>query len=92
LPNLSIYLYNGDWDSTVPFTNTLQNLDRLGLVQNGSLDPLFDVKKEQHVGFSRTFVQGGRKLTFWSIKGAGLRGAEWKGETVYEMFRMMVGR
>jgi hypothetical protein len=43
------------------------------------MTPLFDEKQEQHVGFSRTFVQGNRKLLLWTIKGAGLRGPILKG-------------
>lgn len=51
MPNLAIYLYSGDWDDTVPYTNTMMNLERLGMRQNGSMTPILDDKKEQHLGF-----------------------------------------
>jgi len=34
--NIKIYLFNGDWDDVVPFTDTYKNLERLGLKVQGS--------------------------------------------------------
>jgi hypothetical protein len=33
---IKIYLFNGDWDDVVPFTDTYKNLERLGLKVQGS--------------------------------------------------------
>jgi hypothetical protein len=91
VPGVSIYFYNGDWDATVPFTDTLKNLERLGMRQNGTLTPIIDTAS-QHVGFSRTFLHGTRQLTLWTVKGAGLKGPLQKGATLYTLYKTMLGR
>jgi len=38
---MKIYLYNGDWDDAIPFTDTNKNLNRLGVKIQGSPTPWF---------------------------------------------------
>lgn len=37
--DLKIYLFSGDWDDVIPFSDTLKNIKRLGLNQIGLSEP-----------------------------------------------------
>ncbi len=68
--SLKISLYSGDWDDLVPITYTIENLERLGLRQNGTVTHWTN-SKNQHVGFKRTYIQNSRLVKLYVIKGAG---------------------
>ena len=71
LPNLlksglKVYLYSGDWDDVVPFTDTYQNLYLMNLRQQGNMQPW--IINDQHAGFIKVFSYN---LTVFLVKGAG---------------------
>jgi hypothetical protein len=63
---IKIYFFSGDWDDVIPFTDTLKNINRLGLKQEGSQIPW--KIGTQHIGFIRTY---NARYKFYIIKGAG---------------------
>lgn len=64
--DVKIYLFNGDWDSVVPFGDTVKNLMRLGVRQQIPTAPWSS--GDQHAGFNKTYDYG---LSFYTVKGAG---------------------
>ena len=63
---LKVYLYTGDWDSYVPFSDTFRNIELMGLKLQGGLTPW--IINDQHAGFIRTYSFN---LTVFQVKGAG---------------------
>jgi serine carboxypeptidase-like clade 2 len=63
---LKVFIFSGDWDDVVPFTDTIRNLLKTGLKMQGVPAPW--KIKEQHFGFIRTYTYG---LKFYQVKGAG---------------------
>jgi hypothetical protein len=61
-----VYIYSGDWDATVPFTDTIKNLNRLALKQDGLQTP-WSVGG-QHAGFLKKYNFG---VNYFLVKGAG---------------------
>lgn len=66
---IKVFLYTGDWDSVVPFTDTFKNLERMSLKLQGSQLPwLIGTTDKQHAGFYRIYSYN---LTVYQVKGAG---------------------
>lgn len=61
-----MFIYTGDWDSVVPFTDTLKNILGMNIRQQGNMIPW--MVGEQHAGFIRTYSYN---LTVYHVKGAG---------------------
>lgn len=59
-----LILFNGDWDSVVPFSNTMRNIEKLRLQPTDTYKPFF--VNDQHAGWTQ--IYGG--LIFYRIKGA----------------------
>jgi hypothetical protein len=75
LNQIKVYFFSGDWDDVCPFTDTLKNLDRIGLKQDGIQTPLKIDKR--HIGFVRSYQN--KKLTkFFLLKGAGHEAVAYK--------------
>ena len=70
--DVKIYYVSGDWDDVVPFTNTLDNLYKMGLTQT-ALDPW--IIGSQNIGMKRTFTNedadNKKNIKFWMVKKAG---------------------
>ena len=32
---IKVYFFSGDWDDVIPFTDTIKNIDRIGLKPDG---------------------------------------------------------
>lgn len=79
--NIRVYLFNGDIDSVVPFTDTLQNLEKLTFKQSGG-SRSWKIA-EQNVGMKKTFTYGDKTLKFWTVKGAGHEVPQYKREVAY---------
>lgn len=77
---LKVYLYTGDWDDVVPFTDTLDNLFLMNLRQQGSMQPW--IIDDQHAGFIRTYSYN---LTVFHIKGAGHEVPLYQRERAFKM-------
>ena len=78
---LKVYIYTGDWDSVVPFTDTYKNLLRLNLRLQDDLKPW--LINDQHVGFIRNYSYN---VTVYQIKGAGHEAPLYQRERTYRMF------
>ena len=63
---VKVFLYNGDWDDVVPFTDNYKNIYRMGLKLQGN--PVPWTVNNQHAGFIKTYSYG---LKFYLVKGAG---------------------
>lgn len=61
-----MFIYTGDWDSVVPFTDTYKNILSMNFRQQGSMMPW--MVGEQHADFIRTYSYN---LTVYHVKGAG---------------------
>ncbi len=68
LNQIKVYLFSGDWDDVVPFTDTLKNIERMGLQQDGPQTPW--KIGTQHIGFIRNY-KNRKNFKFFIIKGAG---------------------
>jgi serine carboxypeptidase-like clade 2 len=78
---LKVYLYTGDWDDVVPFTDTYFNLNQMGLRLQGGLAPW--LIGDQHAGFIRKYSFG---LTVYQVKGAGHEVPLYQRERAFRMF------
>jgi hypothetical protein len=82
---IKIYFFSGDWDDVIPFTDTVKNINRLGLIQDDLQVPWkFGT---QHVGFIRTY---NKRIKYFIVKGAGHEAVAYKPEVTYRMFEMFV--
>lgn len=63
---LKVFIFSGDWDDVVPFTDTIRNMYKMGLKMQGT--PVPWKIKDQHVGFIRNYSYG---LKLYIVKGAG---------------------
>lgn len=79
---IKVYLFSGDWDDVVPFTDTFKNLGRLGLKVQGTQTPF--MVGGQHAGFKKRYSQG---LIFYLIKGAAHEVPLYQRERAYQMFK-----
>ena len=78
---VKIYLFTGDWDDVVPFTDTYRNLNLMGLRLQGGIAPW--LIGDQHAGFIRTYSYG---LTVYQVKGAGHEVPLYQRERAFRMF------
>lgn len=62
--DIHIVMYNGDWDSVVPFTDTIKNLEKLNLKDEYLYTPM--ILNGQHVGFTQLYSG----MNFVVVKGA----------------------
>ena len=82
---LKVYLFTGDWDDVVPFTDTYMNLQKMGLqLQRGLLPWLV---AEQHAGFIRNYSYG---LVVFHVKAAGHEVPLYQRERAFRMFEKFV--
>ena len=88
MKDLKIYLFSGDWDDVIPFTDTLKNIDRIGLKQDGPQIPM--KINSQHVGFQRNYVNK-PNFKFFIIKGAGHESVAYKPEAAQIILKMFLG-
>jgi len=82
---LKVYLYNGDLDSVVPYTDTYKNLYKLGLKMQGKLTPW--KVDNQHAGFSKKYTLG---LNFYLVKGAGHQAPLYQRSRMYNLFEKFI--
>lgn len=78
---IKVFIYTGDWDDVVPFTDTYKNLERMSLKLQGGLTPW--IIDEQHAGFIRTYSYN---LKVYQVKGAGHEVPLYQRERAYIMF------
>lgn len=84
---LRVYLFSGDWDDVVPFTDTYKNIYKMGLKQYGPTKPM--TLKAQHIGFKKEYKYGKEDkevLRFYLIKGAGHEVPMYQRERSYHVF------
>lgn len=62
--DIHIILYNGDWDSTVPYIDTLKNFEKLNLKESKVYSPI--MLNGQNIGFSQIYSG----IIFNILKGA----------------------
>lgn len=62
---VKIWLYSGDWDDVVPYTDTLKNLKNMRILPAGPYKSWFI--GEDHAGFFQVY----NYLTLITVKGAG---------------------
>ena len=86
--NITVYLYSGDWDDTIPFTYSLDNIERLLMKEDGELEPW--KVGIQHAGFKRKYRYGERKMKFWTVKGAGHEVPIYQRERIYEVLKSLL--
>ena len=77
--NIKVFLYSGDWDDAVPFTDTLANINKMNLRMN-SMTPW--KINEQHVGFNRSYSYN---VSYYHVKGAGQSVPMYKREASFRM-------
>lgn len=82
---LKTYLYNGDWDSVIPFTDTYENIYKLGLRMQGKLTPW--TVDNQHAGFLKKYSYG---LTFYLVKGAGHQAPLYQRSRTYKLYEKFI--
>lgn len=82
LNKLKVFLFNGDWDGIVPLLDTLKNMDKLALKQQGRSVP-WSVGG-QHAGFIRTYTNN---FKIYTIKGAGHSAPQFQRERAYDMLQ-----
>lgn len=63
---LRVWLFSGDWDDVVPFTDTEKNVDKFNRNKAGDWSS-WNVG-DQHAGFYQVYDKG---LTVITVKGAG---------------------
>lgn len=78
---LKIFLYTGDWDDYVPFSDTYSNLELMGLKMQGKLTPW--IINDQHAGFIRNYSFN---LTVYQVKGAGHMAPLYQRERSFRLF------
>lgn len=79
-PAIKVWLYNGDWDNVIPYTDTINNLKVLRRRTAGTIEPWFI--GEKHAGFYQLYDS----LNFITIKGAGHEVPKFKPAASYQMF------
>ena len=84
--HLSIYLYNGDWDSVVPFRDTIKNIYGLKLSESKPYSSIF--LDDQHIGFNQ-YYDG---IHFMLVKGASHQVPQSKRAAAYHIFESVVGQ
>ncbi len=65
---IKVYFFSGDFDDVIPFTDTVKNIERMGLQPDGIQTPL--KLGVQHAGFIRSY-KNKKNVKFFIIKGAG---------------------
>ena len=64
--NTRVWLFNGDFDDVVPFTDTEKNMNKLGFEKEEGWTPW--IVDHQHGGFYQTYSNN---FTVITVKGAG---------------------
>jgi len=77
---IRIWLYSGDWDDVVPFTDTEKNVYKLNRPKQGDWTP-WNVG-DQHAGFYQTYD----RLTTITVKAAGHMVPQNQPKASYQMF------
>jgi serine carboxypeptidase-like clade 2 len=77
---IKVWLYSGDWDDVVPYTDTVYNLNLLRRKKIGNQEPWF--VGEKNAGFYQLYDS----LTLITFKGAGHWVPYFKREESYQMF------
>lgn len=72
---IKVYFFSGDWDDVIPYTDTIKNLERMGLQQDGLQTPW--KKGTQHIGFIRSY-QKKSNVKLFILKGAGHEAVAYK--------------
>lgn len=85
LEDLNIYLYNGDWDSVVPFGDTIKNIEGLKLSESKPYSPIF--LDDQHIGFNQLYDG----IHFMLVKGASHQVPQTKRASAYHIFESVIG-
>lgn len=78
---VKVFLYSGDWDDAVPFTDNYKSLYKMGVKLVGNVQP-WNVSN-QHAGFIKTYTYG---LKFYLVKGAGHEVPMYQRERSYKVF------
>ena len=78
---LKVYIFTGDWDDVVPFSDTYINLERMGLKLQKGVAPW--VIGDQHAGFIRSYSYG---LVVYQVKGAGHEVPLYQRERAFRLF------
>jgi len=60
-----VWLYSGDWDDQVPYTDTVYHIKELGRKKQGNQEPWF--VGDVHAGFYQLYDA----LTLITVKGSG---------------------
>ena len=76
-----IVVYSGDWDSVVPYIDTIKNLKRLNLEESPTYTPWFT--DGQHSGFTQSYSG----VQYVLVKGAGHQVPQSKRAEALQMFK-----
>jgi serine carboxypeptidase-like clade 2 len=79
---LKVFLYSGDWDDVVPFTDSYMNINKMGVKLLGNPEPW--KVGSQHAGFIKNYSNG---LKFYLVKGAGHEVPLYQRERSYNVFQ-----
>jgi len=79
--DLQMILYNGEWDSVVPYIDTIKNIKKLYLQESYLYTPWFT--NDQHSGF--WMIYSG--IVYTNFKGAGHMVPQDKRAEAYKMFK-----
>jgi carboxypeptidase C (cathepsin A) len=77
---VKVWLFSGDWDDVVPYTDTEKNVEQFRRQKVGDWN-LWNVG-DQHAGFYQIYD----KLTVITVKGAGHMVPVTKGKGSYQLF------
>lgn len=77
---VKVWLFSGDWDDQVPYTDTVYHLNELHRKKQGNQEPWF--VGDVHAGFYQLYDS----LTLISVKGSGHWVPIFKPQSAYQMF------
>jgi len=77
-----VYMFSGDWDDVIPFTDTLKNLNKMGFKQTAA-STAWKIG-DQHVGFIKQF---NNNLRMFIVKGAGHEVPMYQKQTAYDLLQ-----
>ena len=83
--SLRVWLFSGDADDVVPFTDTKKNVDLLNQVKSGWWTAWNT--GDQHAGFYQNYVNN---FTVLTVKGAGHMVPQTRPKSAYQMFSNFV--
>lgn len=82
---IKVFLYSGDWDDAVPFTDNYKSFYKMGLNLVGNAVPW--TVSNQHAGFIKTYTYG---LKFYLVKGAGHEVPMYQRERSFKVFEAFI--